>query len=251
MSGIPLKRCSKCGVEKPATSEYFYSRTDYQGKLRSACIACTRAIGKDYDQRTPRNRRAQQMLYYHENREVYRERDRLRYLNNKQSELERNRLYHKRNKATISARHRSYRQSNPELIKSYYHNYRARRLSLPADLTASDIHFATDYWNNRCCICGRQFKDLFGEHTLAFDHWIPLSNPDSLGTVPHNMLPMCHGVGGCNNSKGAKDPLEWLTDKLGKRKAKQKLKEIEAYFDLVRREQVTFALAWVSGFIVL
>lgn len=38
-------------------------------------------------------------------------------------------------------------------------------------------------------------------------------------------------MGQCStNEKFTKDPVQWLTTKLGPRKAKQKLAEIEAYF---------------------
>jgi hypothetical protein len=51
---------------------------------------------------------------------------------------------------------------------------------------------------------------------------------------------MCHTKKGaptgeicCNNAKTNKPPVEWLIEKLGKRKAKLKLAEIEAYFEWV------------------
>jgi hypothetical protein len=47
------------------------------------------------------------------------------------------------------------------------------------------------------------------------------------------MIPLCHGVGGCNNSKKDKDPETWLIARVGKRKAATILKRIRAYFALV------------------
>lgn len=65
------------------------------------------------------------------------------------------------------------------------------------------------------------------------DHWIALtdSRTDNPGTVVENIIPLCHGWGGCNNNKRNRDAAEWLTKKLGPRKAKKKLAEIQAYFD--------------------
>jgi hypothetical protein len=105
--------------------------------------------------------------------------------------------------------------------------YLARKLSLPMAFSAADWDDALDYWGYQCAICSRP-RGLW--HTLAQDHWIPLSDPRCPGTVPTNILPLCHGEGGCNNSKGNKDPIRWLEERLGKRRAAQKLLEIQTYF---------------------
>jgi len=64
--------------------------------------------------------------------------------------------------------------------------------------------------------------------TLTF--LIPLVSPDCLGTVPENIVPLCHGVSGCNNEKQNLHPQKWLERKFGEAEAKQKLLEIEAFF---------------------
>jgi len=51
------------------------------------------------------------------------------------------------------------------------------------------------------------------------------------------MIPLCHGLGGCNNSKSDKDPEPWLTKRFGKRKAAVILKRIHAYFALVAAKE--------------
>lgn len=108
--------------------------------------------------------------------------------------------------------------------------YLARKRSLPIAFSNSDWEDALDYWGYQCAICGRP-RGLW--HTLAQDHWIPLSDPRCPGTLPTNILPLCHGEGGCNNSKGNKDPIRWLEERLGKRRAAQKLAQIQAYFTWV------------------
>jgi hypothetical protein len=52
-----------------------------------------------------------------------------------------------------------------------------------------------------------------------------------------NMLLLCQNTKGapkdipsCNNNKKSKDPLLWLPQYLGPRKAAKKLREIDAYF---------------------
>ncbi len=112
--------------------------------------------------------------------------------------------------------------------------YLARKRSLPIAFSSRDWDAALDYWGHQCAVCSRP-RGLW--HTLAQDHWIPLSNPDCPGTLPNNILPLCHGEGGCNNSKGSKDPIRWLEERLGKRRAAQKRAEIEAYFAWVEAQR--------------
>ncbi len=109
--------------------------------------------------------------------------------------------------------------------------YLARKHSLPNTFTADDWQRALEYWEHKCAVCGRP-RGLW--HTLAKDHWLPLTSPDCPGTVATNILPLCHGEGGCNNSKSKKDPESWLIERLGKRRAARKRGEIQAYFDWVR-----------------
>jgi hypothetical protein len=106
--------------------------------------------------------------------------------------------------------------------------YLTRKRELPHSFTGKDWDRALDYWGHKCAICERP-RGLW--HTLAQDHWIPLTNPDCPGTDPTNILPLCHGTDGCNNSKGKHNPETWLKKKLGKKKATQKLAEIHAYFE--------------------
>jgi hypothetical protein len=98
---------------------------------------------------------------------------------------------------------------------------------LPQTLTALHIDFMFQYWDFSCCVCGNQEGFSW---RLALDHWIPIDSDACPGTTPTNIVPLCQGVGGCNNSKGAMVPGLWLSKKLGNVKAKKKLKEIETYF---------------------
>ena len=117
-----------------------------------------------------------------------------------------------------------------QLREMPYVRYRARRRSLPNTFTRLDWERAQEYWNYACAVCGRQ-RGLW--HTISQDHWVPLTDPTCPGTVATNMLPLCCGENGCNNSKGKKNPELWLIEKLGKRKAKKKVAEINAYFGWV------------------
>lgn len=79
--------------------------------------------------------------------------------------------------------------------------------------------------------------DLLGTHTAAMDHWIPVNSPDCPGTVATNMVPLCQGKNGCNNSKADRNPEDFLVSALGKRKASKKIEEINRYFRAVEEKQ--------------
>lgn len=121
--------------------------------------------------------------------------------------------------------------------RTYSANSRADKLGLRNDLTIRQQRFALDYFHNCCAICGRQLVDLFGDRHLAFDHWIPIASPNCPGSTVTNMIPVCHGVDGCNNSKHDADPYEWLRARYGKRRAQVIIDRVEAYFRVVKREE--------------
>jgi 5-methylcytosine-specific restriction endonuclease McrA len=79
-----LKKCTKCKLLFPATSEYFYARTDRPGKLRSHCRACERPV---------RAAAKQKRLTDPEKAEKNRLRAREIYAQNAESMRERKRLY--------------------------------------------------------------------------------------------------------------------------------------------------------------
>ena len=108
---------------------------------------------------------------------------------------------------------------------------RARQRELPATFTTQDWQHALEYFGGCCAYCGRP-QGLW--LTLAQDHFHPVSKGGAF--VPTNIVPACHGEGGCNNSKSNRDPYKWAMDVLAKnknigtRKAKEALARIEAYF---------------------
>lgn len=127
---------------------------------------------------------------------------------------------------------RARRLYNPTKGEIKNQKRRARELSLPNAFSPSDWNHALVYFNGVCAVCGRP-PGLW--HTLSVDHWIPLSDVEHcLGTVPANIVPLCHGIDGCNNSKGDSNPIEWLNRRFGPRKAKRILKRIQAYFDSLK-----------------
>jgi hypothetical protein len=212
-----LRRCTKCGVEYPATLEYFHKHSSDTGKLRSRCKSCVKDANRDWRRRNPL---------------LVKEKERRRCTEKRQEKRrEWDRKRHLRAGDEIRARVRKWKEDNPQRRRVTHQRREARKRSLPNTLTHEQWQRAVEYFHGCCAACGRQANDLFSTHTLAMDHWIPLNSPNCPGTTALNCIPLCHGEGGCNNSKHDRLPEEWLVHKFGKRKAIEILKRIKDYFD--------------------
>jgi len=127
------------------------------------------------------------------------------------------------------------------MARLHAHERRVRVRELPHFFTLEDLDFLLQYWDFSCAICGEEEGSFF--YHIALDHWVAVVDPCCPGTVPWNILPLCHGKKNsrglkphapCNTSKGARDPVVWLTQQLGGRRAKAQLRQIDAYFTLVK-----------------
>lgn len=238
------KRCTRCGDELPATTEYFYKRGGKRAGLRGACKSCH--IEQAKATRDPARAAAYQREWARSNREKRRKANRDWRARNLEAQRARERAV-KRNDSNHAAKARAWEASNPSRhraqrlryarsnrgkLRAILHRYIARKASLPDDFTTDDWRFALDYFGNCCAVCGRRPGD---DCTLAMDHWQPLSGPDCPGTVPHNIVPLCHGQNGCNNSKHDRQPEEWLHHVYGGREARAIIRKIHAFFSAVRQ----------------
>lgn len=259
--------CTKCGETFPYTTDYFYKRSG-RDDLRSDCKSChaakatpkflqwqkdnpdkVRVIGKRY-RSNPENRQKVKERYARRyasrrNSPEYRQKVNARQKEKYRADpeyrrkvLNQSREWYQGNAEKVKESSRAWHKNNPEVGRAIKLRRRARQASLPDDFTAQDWQYALGYFGGCCAVCGNAPGFWL---TIAADHWIPLASSECLGTVPENIVPLCHakadGQGGCNNEKHARDPEEWLTAKLGKVKAKTKLAEICAYFETVRKRR--------------
>jgi hypothetical protein len=247
----PLKRCTKCNQEYPATTEFFCKE---RGSLTAQCKVCNRIRNRQYRQAHLEEIREHNLQYYYANLEERRARNLQCYYAHADKRREYSRRYQHDNLEKIRERQRRCRQANPkkyrrvntekqreykrrhrqikpEIYKIAEHRRRARKHNLPDTFTNTDWQHALDCFGGCCAVCGRA-KGLW--HTIAADHWIPLTSPDCPGTVPTNIVPLCHSrkgdTDGCNNSKNNRDAWEWLVERYGARKAKRIIAKIQAYF---------------------
>lgn len=284
----PLKKCSKCGEEKPATLEYFSKDGNKKTGLRASCKVCESKRFSDYYNRNRERNNERSRHWQRVNRErlldrqreyrtVNRERmneltrqwhaanqthekeyrrrysaesrDKIKaakqqhYLRNRDKINRQRRQWYARNREKSAEYSRQYMQTSrgKAVYRASRHRRRARKNNLPDTWTTQHWQLALEYFNHSCAVCGRQI-DLFT--ILHADHWIPLSRPDCPGTVPENMIPLCSNKqvidgqeAGCNQSKGAKLPEEWLTQQYGEKKAGEILDRIRAFFDWITAQQ--------------
>lgn len=204
-----MKRCAACGEIKPATPKYFNRSNRNKSGLYGRCKVCRRLEAE----RDKLKNQKRLHSWYLQNMDAHKRYSRNFYLNNKER--------HKNNSDV-------WRSHNKAKIRAISERRRARVQGLPDTFTGQDWDRALTYFKGCCAVCGRP-AGLW--HILAADHWIPLASPNCPGSIPGNIVPLCHGADGCNNSKRDRDPEEWLLEKLGARKAKNKLHEISAYFN--------------------
>ena len=134
----------------------------------------------------------------------------------------------------IRAWKRRYNRSHPQEMARNTSKYRTLKSALPYTFTLAEEAFCRAYFNYACACCGNEEGFLW---TIAMDHFIPVTSLQCPGTIATNMIPLCHGVGGCNNTKNNKDPEQWLVQHLGKRRAHQVLQKIYGYFAIVSMQQ--------------
>lgn len=257
---VPLKRCPGCKQEFPATAEYFYRHPAGKYGLQPKCKTCQglfkktpeykayqKQYNREYRQRPSSRERKNELRKRPEAKAKRREYDNRPENKQKTSARRRKqywtpeglayaRTYHQRPEERERRRKRRRTPEMKEYMRVYIQNRNARIDSLPYTLTKDEWLRAIEYFNRCCAICGRQLYDMFGAHTVSLDHWIPLSSPDCPGTIAINVVPLCHGIGGCNNRKCDRDAFEWLCEYFGTRKAKEILKRILAYFEWVKAQ---------------
>lgn len=266
---IPMKRCCKkesCVHPEsqngwlPKTATYFSTRRINPDGLRYECRACAKVSGAaTYKRHAERLRkealerrnanielaRARRRDYYARNRETILPKEladaKKRYEKDPEFFLERARRYNQENRESVAKGKRKWHEAHPASVKASRLRRKDRVRNLPNKFSGEDWDRALSYFGHRCAICG-QDENLWVR--LAADHWIPVSSPGCPGTIPTNIIPLCHakpgipsGIACCNQSKWNKNPIHWLTKRFGKRKADAIRKRIEDYFEWVKCQE--------------
>lgn len=213
----PIKTCTKCGKDFPATLEHFYKEKGGKYGVAARCKKCHNAIttpnARAWKAANPERAKQHQKTYDEKHSEQNRDRQ-------KRWQQEQPDQYRESNR---NAR-RKWRKNNPEANLALEQRHRAKKRSLPATLTEQEWRQSLAYFDHHCAYCGQAFDDA---HPLTVDHFIPLSSPECPGSVIGNVLPACQS---CNTSKGNSKPREWLIRKFGFDNTGRILARIQAYF---------------------
>lgn len=221
-----FKLCAHCEVWK--AFDDFAKNGKTKDRHQSWCKDCYR----DYFSLPE----VKQRRHEYDTSDRHRELEREKHRKDPEKHRARMRRYNRRHPEKVRARDRRRAKEHPEYACFYSANRRTKVRGLPSTFKVIDWQHALDYFNLTCPVCGRQFFDLFTERQPQADHWIPLSSPNCPGTTPLNIVPLCGGIDGCNQSKHDKLPEVWLVECYGRRKANEILQRIEAYFEWVRSQ---------------
>jgi len=119
-----------------------------------------------------------------------------------------------------------WRRTHPEIRNAAMLQRYRRKAELPHTLTKDDWLYACAYFGYRCVVCRK-------EKPLVKDHWISIQDADCPGTIPTNIVPMCRA---CSSSKNDEDAYEWLCEKCGEGTATTIMKQVDEFFDKLRKK---------------
>lgn len=228
--------CSECGEVK--TVDQFQTQMK-KGKpiLRRVCILCRRKENLNYSQSHKNERKHYRVINKDIIKEASKEYNSRPDVREKRLErLKKKRIEDPRyydNAAKISRAKKPDYYRKLKLVRQ--HRRRARQLALPNTLTIQQWNTCLEYFEYKCAVCGRSETNKL---KLAADHWIALSDvrENNPGTVAANIIPLCHGESGCNNSKLNRDVEEWLQLKYSNDEVKIILKRIKDYFSWLDKD---------------
>jgi hypothetical protein len=238
-----LRRCTKCGELKPATTEYFPFRTDVQ-QFRATCHACNSLKRREYYEEHKEETLAQSNRWKRENKERRKETHRQWYESNREVILERGRVAYRATPDYQRERKQRYKEANRDvLIEKRRLNHaknQERDNQLNRDWYAKNKDMHRETWrqwrrNNReqarACVnryrarkasapgsysaddVKRQYVAQRGRcwwcgkkvgTTYHIDHVIPLRRGGT--NYPDNIVIACPP---CNSAKRDKLPQEW------------------------------------------
>lgn len=229
------KRCTKCGEEKPATTEHFYTQKRGKFGLQSRCKLCRNAITREWHKKNPE--RSRELSKINERRRLEKYPEEVKTLARARS---RRHIEKDRDRKNTQSREgmQRWRENNRELHRLRESSRRAAIKGLPHQFEKTDWERTNKYFNGCCAYCGRG-ADFWT--VIAADHYIALTDPDCIGTIATNIVPACHsrkgnpnGLIGCNQSKNNRNAEHWLNDRFGKQKAITILNKISTYFEWVK-----------------
>lgn len=206
----PTKRCKKCGVEYPATAEYFYKCGTGNRYLRGECKKCRDAYVQEWcDRNRPKRRkivkryddanRDKQRAWRLQNADYLKSYFRRYYAENRDRVQAKNRAWYEANRDRVRKYKQMWQKVNRHKIVASGNRRRALIRASKGNHTPEDIALIYTSQRGLCWWCGCNVGE-----TYHVDHRIPLSRGGS--NAPDNLVISCPA---CNQSKYNKLPHEW------------------------------------------
>lgn len=196
---IPLRKCTKCGVEFPATPEHFNRAKLGLYGLRSMCKPCQRADGIEWRNANLEKARAANREYERNNREKVNAKRRKHYARDPKRGVEKTMRWARKNPEKRLATYRRFHVQNPEKSREYHNRRRALILESAEHHTAVDIQRQYECQKGHCYWCEKPVGDAY-----HVDHIIPLAKGGD-----NSARNICISCPTCNSRKGSKLPSEW------------------------------------------
>lgn len=174
-----VKKCTKCGFECAVddVAQFFYRHYAREGKFYSQCKECMRANYREKRSKDP---------------DTFRNYGRKSYYKNRETRLASIRAKRAADPERWRRNARAYRERHPDGDLINRAKRRAKKLELGVNWCSWDRRQVLLHFHYTCAYCGSQFKDLFGETTIHYDHYIPVAKGG--GTTYDNMMPTCSGL---------------------------------------------------------
>lgn len=215
-----MKVCSKCKIEKPATTEYFHKDKNKKDGFTGICKTCKKKyyeenkeyftiVIKEYREENKEHYQEIRRNYLQENKEEIAIKLNKNYEENKEYRLECRKEYYKKNKEKVRETIRQYSKENPHISRQYRQRRKALERKLPHTLTIEEWNNTKKYFNNSCAYCGITEAEHLKKHNeqLHQEHFIPISKDGEY--TRNNIIPACKT---CNGSKNNNDFFKWYSN---------------------------------------
>jgi hypothetical protein len=216
-SVTPLKRCTVCGLGKPATPEFFNRCARKKDGLKPQCKDCTRAQSREYQSRPEIKQR---MRVYHQSwgpqyrarpdvaplMKAYRDAYNAKYRSENRERLSADKKRRYRDDPAVRARTKAthyawnHRPENRERLRARNHNRHARQKGAEGSFTEQDMRLQYQRQKGKCYWC----HQAIAWDKRHDDHITPLNRGGS--NWPDNLCVSCPR---CNLSRHDKLPHEW------------------------------------------
>lgn len=241
---MKVKKCSKCGTEKPLTTEFFHRGKDTAEGFKSACKTCRSIEKKQWRDANKDKVNSVQRQYYQDNKEEIGKKNRDWYYRTHEERLKYIKEYYHKNKEKELKRAAKWAKENPEKVKEKYNRYVSKNhthlLALkkgyrlrPETKVKIRLYKQSEQGRqaNKRSKHKRRSLEREALATLTLNQWIECCNhfnnkcaycgkSDKNGLTQEHFVPVMKGgeytvtniipsCGSCNSSKSDRDFFEW------------------------------------------